>query len=228
MKKLLFFAIVTIVITHTHTAHAYTYQRPAGTQFNTGIDFGAITVALDQNDLVAGGIAINTWSYLCVQAQSDTNTAFSDVMSNQGSDVFSGMPTIYAIPDGNYETVSFRFSDNANCLGSNAFLTVEGGINTTIFTIGNPPVPPSNATWGSPNGFWGETTPAVMIDDMSASVQDTGANVWPLFAFVGIPVGFAIAGYLIFMIKMQLTPTVAEYNDRKRRYGNRKNKEPIL
>jgi len=64
----------------------------------------------------------------------------------------------------------------------------------------------TNETWGSPNGFWGDTTPSAIIGDMEASVQATGVNIWPLMTFVGIPIAFLIALYLIWLINKTLTP----------------------
>lgn len=76
-------------------------------------------------------------------------------------------------------------------------------VDDTFFVIS---APISNSTWGTDNGFWGSTTPSTIISDMTASVQDTGTNLWPLFAMVGIPVAFFIALMLVSLINNQLTP----------------------
>jgi len=99
----------------------------------------------------------------------------------------------------------------------------------------------NNITWGSPNGFWGDTTPGAIIGNMTASVQDTGDNVYPLLAFLGIPLGFAIAGFLMYQIKNTLTPIGEQKNDphrmeremqifakEKTRNARKRNKEPRL
>jgi len=49
--------------------------------------------------------------------------------------------------------------------------------------------------------FLGTTTPADLVASVTSGVQSTGGNIWPLVAFVGIPLAFAIAGYVISLIR---------------------------
>jgi hypothetical protein len=49
--------------------------------------------------------------------------------------------------------------------------------------------------------FLGTTTPADLVASVTTGVQDTGASLWPLFAFVGISLAFTIGGYVISFIR---------------------------
>lgn len=52
--------------------------------------------------------------------------------------------------------------------------------------------------------FLGSTTPADLLASVTTGVQDTGASLWPLFAFVGIGIAFVIAGYVISFIRKSI------------------------
>jgi hypothetical protein len=56
--------------------------------------------------------------------------------------------------------------------------------------------------------FLGTVTPADLLASVTSGVQYTGVALWPLFVFVGVPVAFVIAGYVLSFIK--------------RSFGNRK------
>lgn len=49
--------------------------------------------------------------------------------------------------------------------------------------------------------FLGSTTPQDLLASVTTGVQDTGASLWPLFVFLGIPLAFVIGRYVITMIK---------------------------
>lgn len=49
--------------------------------------------------------------------------------------------------------------------------------------------------------FLGSTTPADLVASVATSVQTTGTDIWPLIAFVGIPLAFVIGGYVVSLIK---------------------------
>jgi len=93
---------------------------------------------------------------------------------------------------------------------SYAGVALEQGLSgSVIFTITEyiTPTPTTiDNIWRSPNGFWGTTTPTAMIGTMAASVQETNANIWPLFKIMGVLIGFMIAGYLVYFIKLELEP----------------------
>jgi hypothetical protein len=67
-----------------------------------------------------------------------------------------------------------------------------------------------NSIWNGNNGFWGSTTISDVGNTLTASVQNTNDSVLPLLTFVGIPIGFLIAGILINMINNTLTPAKEE------------------
>jgi len=103
----------------------------------------------------------------------------------------------------NYNTASFEYE-----LGSSPtenMLEICEGMFPTLATTYYGVI--ENATWGSPNGFWGDTTPTEIMGDMTASVQNTGAQIWPLFAFVGVVLAFGIAGLVVMFIKNSIKPT---------------------
>ncbi len=70
--------------------------------------------------------------------------------------------------------------------------------------------PNGNPTWGD-GGFWGSTgvvSDSVdgVIDGMEASVQATGADLWPMLIFLGIVIAFAIFGWLVTSVKSSVKP----------------------
>lgn len=118
-----------------------------------------------------------------------------------GTYTYLGIEANDACITSNYDGVS---DDYTNCYGLHP---------TPIATFQLVSETSSNTTWGSDNGFWGDTTPTAIIGDMEASVQATGANIWPLMAFVGIPIAFLIAIYLIWLINKTLTPVKRSENE---------------
>ncbi len=69
------------------------------------------------------------------------------------------------------------------------------------------PTPP-NSTWGD-DGFWGSAvTTEDVREDMVASVQATGANLWPLLAFLGVVLAFAIFGMVVNSISSSVKPKI--------------------
>jgi len=70
--------------------------------------------------------------------------------------------------------------------------------NRWTFELLPTPAPPvTNHLWRSDNGFWGSTTIDDVTGSLTASVQATGADIWPLFRVVGIPIACLIALALI-------------------------------
>lgn len=49
--------------------------------------------------------------------------------------------------------------------------------------------------------FLGSTTPGDLLASVTSGVQDTGVALWPLFVFVGVPIAFVIARYVLSFIK---------------------------
>lgn len=66
--------------------------------------------------------------------------------------------------------------------------------------------PNGNQTWGN-GGIWGSanTTESVR-EDLVASVQATGANLWPMLIFLGVVLAFAIFGYLLTSVNTSVKP----------------------
>jgi len=58
-----------------------------------------------------------------------------------------------------------------------------------------------NSTWGGDNGMWGSIEVSENLANVASGVQETGASLWPLFAFVGIGLAFVIAGMLVSNIR---------------------------
>jgi hypothetical protein len=89
--------------------------------------------------------------------------------------------------------------------------------NTTIEQFNFDAIDVQNSNiWGGSNGFWGNTTVGDVTTAMEASVQATGANVWGLLTFVGLPIAFLLAGLLLYMIKKELTPVSVTKNQTKK------------
>lgn len=64
----------------------------------------------------------------------------------------------------------------------------------------------SNATWGG-DGFWGSAfTTDDVSDTLEASVQATGADLWPLLVFVGIAIAFIIFLQMVFLVNHSVKP----------------------
>lgn len=70
--------------------------------------------------------------------------------------------------------------------------------------------------WGEgKNGFWGsDFTPFDIKDQVAASVQATGGNVYPLLIFVGIPLAFIIGLAVVNFIRQGVEP--------KKRFSSKK------
>lgn len=208
MKKVLFLAIVTILVTHTHTAYAFSYSRsPSGTEITSPVSF-----TFDITDTEWGnGINTATHPYVCLLIYETGGgvVATTDFLEWSGGEV-SGTVSATIPTETEITLVAGQsMPDNVTCDASGVATAqeFEDGFDSTIFTIitGS-----TNATWGSNNGFWGDTTPTEIIGDMTAGVQNTGAQIWPLFAFVGVALAFGIAGLVVMNIKTQVKPSRKE------------------
>lgn len=49
--------------------------------------------------------------------------------------------------------------------------------------------------------FLGTTTTGDLLASVTTGVQDTGASLWPLLVFVGIPLAFVIGAKVVSFIK---------------------------
>jgi len=215
MKKVLFIAILTLVVTHAHTAYAFTYNRtPAGSEIQN-----PVTVSISFTDLCGGtefantcGSEVQYWGFYI----DDYLTSQGKIQGCYASTTLSGSEEYTNLPVDDYRFVMLiGWSDISDCGDVNASTwesgwtsgpnPLEGG--TGSFDIAFSVVEGStNQTWGSNNGFWGDTSVGDVTTAMEASVQATGVNIYPLLTFVGIPLAFLLAGFLIYLINKQLTP----------------------
>lgn len=189
-------------------ASAYTYSRtPTGTEINPPV---TVTLNISQAEAEANGWVDNP--YLCVDLYAyydlEDNLIDLDQWSDPEPFVFdTDISFTFTNPvDGKYADVYFATVATAQCGNAETDqmnIDAEYDGNNIIFTIGSIS---TNELWGSSNGFWGDTTPTQIVGDMEASVQATGVNIWPLMTFVGIPIAFLIAIYLIWLINKTLTP----------------------
>lgn len=201
MKKVLFIAIVTILVTHAHSVYAYTYSRtPSGVSAENPVTFNMELSNVSElgSDILTNG------SFWGLELYGDGMTT-SNVLIGCIPITDTLLSETITLPVGDYQGVGIFGSSNVGCPSANQGGEFEpepytGG---TVFTVlsGN-----TNQTWGSNNGFWGDTSIGDVTTAMEASVQATGANVWQLLTFVGIPLAFLLAGFLIYLINKQLTP----------------------
>jgi len=112
------------------------------------------------------------------------------------------LPTPINVTDGTIMTIrpTLDSGDNGYPYGE------AGGTGSWNLRVYGYDTPSQNTTWNNDNGFWGDVTATDIKETMQASVQATGVNIWPLFTFVGIPVAFLIALYLVWLINKTLTP----------------------
>lgn len=213
MKKALFLAIVTILVTHTHTAYAFTYDRtPTGTEIQN-----PVTLSITFSDLCGGsefantcGSDVNYWGFYI----DDYLTGEGKIQGCYASTTLSGEETYTNLPVDDYRFVMLIGWENIGDCGDVNLSTWESGWTsgpnpleggTGSFDVAFSVVAgSSNATWGSNNGFWGDVTTSDIKDSLQASVQATGFNIWPLFAFVGVALAFGIAGLVVYQIRQSV------------------------
>lgn len=109
--------------------------------------------------------------------------------------------------------------DLFNCLSSGYSwcLTNANGIidQVSVQNLGYVP-PPTNITWGS-NGIWGtEVTGVDVQEDIVASVQTTGANLWPLLTFAGVALAFILFLQLVFLTDKSIKPIKSPVFDKEK------------
>jgi len=184
-------------------ASAFTYERtPTGTEITSPV---SINLTFEQADLsFDSDEGYEKW---CILAYDDFSNVYSSQTVLKTAYPQIGNNLILNIPVGTVIQLVLAHGvlsgdDCSNDQNGIAFVdSLEVGAN--VFTI----IASSNNLWGSSNGFWGDTTPSDITDTLQASVQATGLNIWPLIMFVGIPVAFLIAIYLLWLINKTLTPS---------------------
>jgi hypothetical protein len=132
----------------------------------------------------------------------------------QGTFTFTGdlTPRSYAV-------IAIVGSETCESVSSGGVITI-GDLNQVIplFTVlensGG-----GGSIWSGNNGFWGSTTISDFTTTMEASVQETGISIYALLTFVGIPIGFLIAFYLLNLINKELEQPQPEEITPKRKRG---------
>lgn len=167
IKNLVLFSIITIFLTNT---------------VNAG------TVLTDKSTYTSG----ETITYITTCDPGDELIVFNPAGEQAGgtdcSDLLDGYTENY-FDEGVYTVVVDPYI--ANCSGSCYYYSDYSPFLTSPihnFTISNN----FNQTWGAA-GMFGTTS---MLATVARGVQDTGAPIWPLFAFLGVPLAFIIAVYL--------------------------------
>lgn len=158
------------------------------------LDYLASDVSLC-NDVVPG--AVDTISLVFDTNVTDNRVIYSELFDPSQVQIWSFNNYQFSLPDGETVTrvrVVCLPSTNINGgLITDAFAVFDvysqfyaGGYLTAVDQF-------SNATWGQ-GGIFGTTS---MLAAVTSGAVATGANVWPLFAIVGVPVAFFLAFLLI-------------------------------
>lgn len=79
-----------------------------------------------------------------------------------------------------------------------------------------PPTPTTTNMWGSSNGFWGTTTATTINGTVQASVVLTGQTLWPMLKYLGIPIAFVLAFWLVSLINKELSPVTPKIERRRK------------
>lgn len=227
-------------------AFAFSYERsPAGSEITSPVTFNISATESEWGN----GLNTDDFPYVCFLIQDSDSQALGVVATTNiipwDGDEFTGVFTAN-IPVGTEVSGVFGQSmpDNSSCdtSGVATALTFEDAFGGVAFLI---VAASTNSTWGSSNGFWGDSFSAGDVSDtLQASVQATGADIWPLFTFVGIAIAFVIGLLLVSMIqtttqqnhfgkadKMVINPKGEEFIEHsvddlefKREYGQEKRK----
>lgn len=208
MKKALYIAVLVVYFLLNHpTTHAFTYNRdPFTNEVNNPIRF---TATWNENEMDQPFDPLD--STICLYFASNEYEYVAETGSNiSGSNYsFDVYITIPQDSETNNPSEMIPFNTPINdviAIGCETFSGVmyfEQNSNTSFMIV---PAISNNTMWGSNNGFWGSTTPIDIMGTMAASVQETGENIWPLFKILGVLVGFMIAYYLVYFIKLELEP----------------------
>ncbi len=77
-----------------------------------------------------------------------------------------------------------------------------------------------NQTWGAAGLFGDNVEPLDLAAAVAGGVQDTGLAIWPLFAFVGIALAFAIALQIVIFTKRSVAGSNAVIDEKTPDIGN--------
>lgn len=115
----------------------------------------------------------------------------------------------------------------------------NGNPSISLTDLNNPPAPPNGSIWGTGNGIWGSTQVQDVSDTLTASVQETGLNLWPLLVFVGIVIAFVIFSQVALLpdrgfdkkaqkLKKELKKTEDKEKELENFYSKTGNADPVI
>lgn len=156
---------------------------------------------------------------------SPTDLSTCETILGNFQNALPGLEINATSPTGDNDVISgpgtpYLFVSTATVSGDlRVYITGSGGYPITapayeatyLLESNTPPVTPpgNNETWGN-DGLWGPTVTTESVkDDLVASVQATGTNLWPMLIFLGVVLAFAIFGYLITSINTSVKPKTA-------------------
>lgn len=197
MKKVLSLAILTLVLTQTHTAFADSFSRtPSGNGTYQEMTFN---VTIDDVSSCT-----SNWSIFGVQF----DPSFAEFPLGEN------VPTTE-----NTHVFNTQFSSTYNvqqitagCDGSGGSLSsLEFDGFSNLFSI-EPYVAPTTTPTTTPTGGaisfidFNDITPTDMLASVRQGTIDTADKTLPLLVFLGIPLGFLLVLFLINLINQTLTP----------------------
>lgn len=191
MKKILFLFIFTAILTHAHNAYAGFHSEIT--------DGGGFTIQCEGDEV---GILVSTLPGEFYYIIDSFNSSYGGVGTPPTAYDCNGTYYLETADLQGETSFNFVFVDSANNpVESTRFNFSSFPVSSNIPT----PPAPSQSIWRGNNGFWGSTTPSEVADSLEASVQATGANIWPMYTYVGIGIAFFIAlmvlQFIIFSIQ---------------------------
>ena len=191
MRKILLLAILTLLLTYSNSAYAFSIDTSGNITPTLGNTNPYYTVfnATDHGAFSNGSHAYSDFSYTSV-TNVNNGFVYPEVLSFNPS--FTPTYPI-TIVETNSDIPSPSCWDNAEPDIQSVCESHLSYVDTQTWS----PTVSNNATWRGNNGFWGSTTPISIVGDMTASVQNTGSSIWPLFKVVGIPIALILALALV-------------------------------
>lgn len=181
-------------------AYSITTDPPAGDITGTSVtvhisgDFTTINDFYTGNPISGPGFCIGMYGFLTNPGgETDVQSPIFDFDSGDAEYTFSGL-----VPGGQYYVYGVSNTVTDCNSGTNFFLpldpdaTPETNPNPVDFTVLE--APENNFD------FFGSSSPLQVLGSVTEGVQTTGAKMWPLFAVIGIPVAFSIAGYVASLV----------------------------
>jgi len=194
------------------SAQAFTYERtPSGTEITSPVSFYLNTTEAEWGN----GLDSEVNTKVCIglfDNTEDQNATWFDEYIYWDNGVLDGTIVLDLPVDNEYTIVAATAMQPAqNCSAAGVAPSFDfletSAYPTALFTIIEGAPTSSNATWGD-SGLWGEVTTDDVADTLTAGVQNTGANIWPLLIFAGIALAFIIFLQVVFLTQKSVKPTV--------------------